>query len=470
MKKTITLIIGVLMACAVFLGVAGCQLDSEQTNPGSSPKPDKDAVVASVGNKYNITYEEYEDLFNSYVSFYQYYGGTVPTGGAELTEFQDSTLDMMLEEKVLLYKAIEGGYDQLTADEQAELEEKAEKEVEDTLAYYRDLAEKEAAEDDTIDVDARIREMIEEEAPYYTGKDMSYDEYLEFIKTSMYEEFYVEKLYNETLSDLTATDDEIQDWYDEALEADKKAFEEDPGSYKDEQEEYELNGGSPAAYAPEGYSRILHIFITSEESLPDEYETKTKRMDEIKTEYGKLAFESALDGNDKSADLKKLMDEYNTLARESQELFDSTYAKAKTSIDEAYGKLQAGEPFADVMKDYTQDADYTSNDVFAQKGMLINPDVESEVDWSDEIKTEFKKLKTGTYSQVFMDDDGYHIIHYLGDEPSGAIELSTIKEEAKTALINQKKEAEWKELITQWLKDESIIKRNVELIRHLGQA
>ena len=85
---------------------------------------------------------------------------------------------------------------------------------------------------------------------------------------------------------------------------------------------------------------------------------------------------------------------------------------AVTKANEAYAKLKAGESFETVMAEYNQDTEQT------EKGRLISNQYVSDYDWSNEVKAEFATLKIGEYSKVVQDDEGCHILYYLGDEPS----------------------------------------------------
>ena len=137
------------------------------------------------------------------------------------------------------------------------------------------------------------------------------------------------------------------------------------------------------------------------------------------------------------ADMEKLEKEY----------FAPALAKAK----EAYGKLEAGEAFEKVMEEYTQDTEQT------EKGRLISNQYVADYDWSNEIKAEFATLKPGEYSAVVQDDEGCHILYYLGEEPAGAVELEAAKEAIREQLVLEAQEEEWMALIEAWKNDGSVV-------------
>jgi len=163
--------------------------------------------------------------------------------------------------------------------------------------------------------------------------------------------------------------------------------------------------------------------------------------------------------------MTQLLDEYKTVNAEAEAMLDEHLAPSKAKADEAYAKLADGN-FAAVMQEYTQDVDFTSFDIFKQKGMLISKEYESETDWSDEIKAEFGKLAPGEYSGVFKDESGYHIIYYVGDETPGVRPLADMKEEIRALVLAQLQEEEWNALLTEWKNDESVVVDD-ELVRSL---
>ena len=150
-------------------------------------------------------------------------------------------------------------------------------------------------------------------------------------------------------------------------------------------------------------------------------------------------------------------------------MFEEHYKDAREKIEEAYEKLEAGTPFSEVMMEYTEDVNIKNFEALQNKGMLISDgDEVGYVDWSKEVKTAFAGLKKGEYSEMFMDEDGYHIIYYLDDETSGEAPLEEYREAIAELVATDAHTAEWQALIEEWMKDESVT-IYTDRIRHVGR-
>jgi hypothetical protein len=291
------------------------------------------------------------------------------------------------------------------------------------------------------------------------------------IKDSVKNSYYEELLRDKVFADLSITDEEAQKWYDDTLAADTASFDGDPSSYFDMVSDSETNGGAPVTYSPGGYGRIMHIVVAPDTELGEDYTTKTIRMDELLSEYGKLAMESEYTKDtaapvDNSVRLGEIMTEYYGLKGEADTLWNEHYADSKTKIEEAYSKLQSGSDFAEVMKEYTQDTDFTQYDVYSQKGKLISSEYDNSY-WSESVINAYKSLTPGSYSPIFKDEEGYHIIYFVAEEPKGAVSFENMKESIVNMLLTDKQAQEWNTLMTEWTADKSVTVYT-EKIRGIG--
>lgn len=453
MKKIFALALAAMLALSAF---AGCSLNP-QSKPSGVPaaeEADRDAAVVTVGDQV-ITMGEYRDLFDTYASYYTNYGYNIYSDDASLAEFQDFIVDLLAEDKILAYQAKKAGFDQLSQEKLAEIEDKVAEELEYLLETYHAQAEEEAAADSSVDVEARAKELMVAETEYYTGSPMAYDEFVEWIRNYYKESAIGELFREETLKDVTVGQEDMQKWYDETLAEQQKTYGENGGAYKTDAESYEKYGGAPVLYAPEGYSRVLHILITPEEEPSEEYTAKTDEMDALAAEYGELAFDSVISGSENPR-LPQIVTAYKSLDQEAKTLEGARMAPAAAKANEVYEKLKAGGDFAALMAEYTQDNAILSFDTVAQKGLLISNQYESEGDWSKDVKTAFAALRLGQYSQVIQDEEGCHILYYLSDEAAGPASLEAVKADAQAVLLADLQEKEWAAMLETWKNDGSV--------------
>ncbi len=474
MKKWISVLLAAVMLLPL---IAACQLTDEGANDPNATDPaetelDLAAIVATVGGE-EITLGEMKTLFDSYVEYFSYYGYDVTSDEATLHSFQDDLVNRMVEDKLVEYKAKQLGYDQLDAEGQAELDSRVEEELGAMEDYYRQQAEDEFASDSSVDVEARIIELILEEAAYNMAKDdATYEEYAEFLKKDIVASYLEELLKAGELKDVAVGEEEIQAKYDELLAADTAAYTEDAAAYKTNQDAYESAGeGLPALYVPEGYHRIYDIFIAFEGTLSTDYAAKEAEMKKLKTEYQDLAFADALAGNtENAARMAEILAQYNALQAECDGLYGEYAASAKAKIDEIYAKLQGGADFKELMLADSENENFKSSELFAERGILLSTVDESEYDWLERTKQVFSTLGAGEYSEPFAEEDGYHIIFYVGDETAGARPLADVYEAIRSQVLEGLMETEWQALLDAWKNDGDVVVINEEVYRPLGKA
>lgn len=452
MKRVMALTLtAALMVCSMF-AFTGCDLKK-----GENGELDLNAVVATVGGE-KILMSELKAQYDMYVEYYTNYGYDITSDPDTLAEFKTTLLERIVSEKAALLKAKEEGLGELNEERQAEVDALIQEELDAIEEYYMPQAENEAAENPDIDVEARYKELVAAESAEYAGREMNYDEYMAYLRESIRNNYLIE-LYKEKVvyTDIKLTEEDIVNYYNELVEAARETYGEDAAAYKDDQDYAEQFGEIPAAYIPEGYSRVMHILIPLSDEMPKEYTDKISTMGELEHEYGDLAFEDAISGAKKNAArMKEILSEYKALKEETDAQFEQANTDAKTKIEEAYQKLQDGTAFAEVMAEYTEDSNFKDYETIAKNGMLISSEYTGETDWSKSIKAEFAKLTVGAYSEVFEDEEGYHIIFYVGDETAGDRDMEEMRSFIEIDVMEQKKIDEWNALIDAWMESDFV--------------
>ncbi|MEG1559279.1 MAG: hypothetical protein RRY79_05260 [Clostridia bacterium] len=488
MKSIIKTTCCALILAMVLPFLAACSLTP--ANPDASANPSSSAAqtetsslmdkfseaqlntkVVEVGD-YSSTLRDFITNFQSSVNAYlSYQGVDIMASPENIIALQENILDMLTERNIILYRAHEMGIDKLTAEQKDKLQKNIDNFVAEMHDTYLKEAQKQADNDPTIDVEAAAQKMLLEQASLFIGPDTTYDEYLEYVKKEQYEMYLNELLMATITKDTVITDDEISAWYTKQLETDKKTYTDDPSQYKIDRDLFDQYGTEyyqPITYIPDGYSRIFHIYVTSDKQFSDEYKKNLTSMDTLSAEYGKLAFEDALSGrktNEKR--MSEIISEYNALKKKTDEEHDTLFKDALDKINAAYTKLENGADFKTVMKEYTSDLNFLNFDYIKENGMIINPAADAATDWSKEVKAEFSKLEIGKYSEVFSDSKGYHIIFYASDETAGDISLDSMRETIKGYLLPTDQKKVYDSKLKEWKSDKSI-KKNTELTDKVG--
>ncbi|HWS28553.1 MAG TPA: peptidylprolyl isomerase [Clostridia bacterium] len=456
MKKFLALLIAAIMILGI---AAGCSLKDEPNadDPVNAGDIAGDTPVVTVDGEVVLTWADYTTEYNTYnEQFYQSSGAYLEDAGYADTAVSE-IIDFYTEDAVIAYQAKKQGADQLTEEQQTELQAQIDDLIKGYDEYYRSQAEEEAADDASIDVDARVDELIAEEAQYYTGKEMTYDEFMDWLKDAVTDQFVGDLLKEKALQDVVAGDDYVETFYNDELASQTESYDATPANYLSDQEAFEtaVEGAVPVLYVPEGYARVMDILVTPTGTLPDDYDQKLTDMSDLKEEYGQLAFDDAANGNSENAvRMAEILTEYAALKAETDAAHDEYVREAKEKIEAAYAELQAGTPFADVLAKYTENTKFTDNEIFRQKGALMYA---SGSDWSNAVIEAFKTLSVGSFSAVLEDDEGFHILYYVSDEIPGVRPLSDVTELIRPAATEQKKSEEWDALLTAWKADSSVV-------------
>ncbi len=442
-------------------------------------------TVIQIGD-FTVDLEEYLDIFNEIVDYYYTYGYDITATDEELEANKSIITDSFIEEKMLLYQASELGLDQLTDEQLAEIEDTYQEDITSMFDYYTQLAKNEVKDPNDIEaINELVEQYIVDEAEYYLGSGTTREEYFEYLEQSARDQYVLNLLKEHVTADIVISDESIAEEYDYILSdpetGDKFYYAEYPESYRSDQENYELIGmrsdgvtTTRPLYVPEGYSRVLHIYTTSDAEFSEEYTQNITTMTKLESEYGKLALEDAASGTNANANrIKEILDEYRELKAANDAEYLEHMADARTKIEEAYAKLQNGEAFSDVMVEYTEDSSIMSNDVLSASGRLIAPsyhDEQDKDDFSDEVKAAFSELSMGEYSSIIEDNSGYHIIYYLSDVTPGIVPMEDVKDAIYEVLRAEQVEEVMNAQVAAWIEDsEDIIIINEELIAEVGK-
>lgn len=469
MKKLArSIMLALICFCFVF---CACSL-------GKDAAPDPAEKVVSIGDQ-GACLALFKALYETYLPYMQYYGQDPLESEASLESYQDWLLDSLTGDIVTRYQADQAGFE-LSPDQETELSEQTDSELDELYDKFMRYAEQSFSEDPSIPVDVYFDSIVNSESEKYTGIAMNWDDYKEYYREESRNAYIVSAFKEQVCGEFVPSEEEIRSWYENALDSDKANYADSPEKYRTDEELFETSFGEdssvyPITYVPEGYSRIMHIVVSPEGELPEEYDSKLDRMEEIKSEYADLAFEDALSGTqNNTAAMNALIEEYMRLKENTDAEYDAYVENARNKIYMAYGELESGKPFAEVMLKYTEDERVVGSETkpgceaFQTKGELISLTHRGLDDWSEKILDEFSKLEKGGYSGVFMDGGSYHIICYASDEPAGEVPLEAIHDVVETVCAEGIRNAQWDLIIDEW-KNDPDLKINMDLIRQVGR-
>ena len=408
-----------------------------------------DQVVATV-NGTRLYMSELQEAYN-------YYTGQ----GYDVTYSQ--ILDIIIQTQLLKEVIAEGGFNQFTDEEKAGFQAEAATSWENAIQNYvtNYLTE------DTEEARAQLRTQAEQ---YFNSMGYSQDTLAQSLSEQEAQNRYLASL----ASADSVTREEVQAYLENVAASEKAEI----NGQVDMYELYQMYMGHEFMYTPEGYRRVLHILMRLDDKVMTAYQTATAALEEITPkaiEEGEEAAEDVnepqetaeaeeqgpvqeaaetqapattqepeadpleeirtalddmlIDGNeamkaeyDKAVALLEQMKANNAAdyAADMKKALDAiAIASLQKTVDEIENRLDSGEEFAAVAKEYNEDPglDYT-------EGYLVHPE---SIMWDPAFRDAAfseEMAKPGDHSKPVMGSYGVHILYYMADVPGGTAELT----------------------------------------------
>ncbi len=478
-----------LLAAVLMLSVMGCSLNDDESATATSSnasadvdttdtEADRDQIAVKIGDDYTITKGEIQDQYDYMVQMYSYYGMGTPTEDADIESMQDSIVSSLVSDKIQLYEA--KLLDILLTDEEvADAEAQAEEEIQYYLDTFRADAEDEGAED----VEARTLEIFQEQLDA-AEMDMDVEGFRAYITEEYINEALKIALKEEITRDVTATDEEIQEYYAETLASQEADYATTPAYYLSDSEAYQMEGTTPVLSAPEGYVRVRSIMISPAEEISDDYATLLSDLDTLSAQYGEAALaaladkyaETGADPESKQLPItaseieggEALVTEYVQKKAEADAMYEEYIQDARAKADEAYAALESGTDFSDVLTQYGEDDMYISYPSFVETGRLMLTTGEDGV-WDSELVDAIGLLKDGQYTGIIQIGDVFYILQLIGEEPSGATALSDVYDAIQAVVTQNNADDYWNEMLESWENDTSIATYYEDVYRDIGK-
>ena len=415
MKRLLSFLLMLAMCCAL----TACSKDEASTVSATDAPPaangtettaNPDDVMITIGSE-TVTRAEYEEYLNTMVNYYSNSGYDV-TDPQLYAVLQEIALKTGVEYAVMDQLIAEKGLT-LTEDEKAAIIADAQADwdaiVADGLSYYGITEESTEEERSAMTVSV----LAELESMGYTPESFQAD--------AMVNAGY-NKLYEDITKDVAVSDEDVLAYFDSLVEADKASYENNVAAYENAQymnQLYAMYGMSDYVtefyYKPAGYRLVTHILLEVEEELLSNYADLQATYEEQQNtlEEGGEVTEALV------------------TAEEVENARLAILASVQATVDEINQKLADGKTFAELIPEYTTDpgmADEASiaagYEVHMDSTNWVIPDQAFTVD------------NIGDVTAPVVTDYGVHILQYVGDVPSGAVELTdSMKEGFRETLL-----------------------------------
>lgn len=421
--KTFKRILAAVLCIAVSFSLAACNL------VGVDEEKVMSQAVAEV-NGVEISKQQFLAMQEQYLYFYQMFGYD-PTASEEmLNEFNLNVLESLISQEVMLQKAEELGFMELTAEEQAEADANFETDFASYKENFREQAESEKLNDDTIDVEARIEELAQK-ALEEGGQTM------EEVRKSYADSIGLDKLQKSIYDTVVVTEEDARAWYEENLDLQITEMQTDATAYESYVEGY---NGVPALYVPKGYRYVKQILVSFEENAELE-----AQMTEIETAIASIDTQLAAEDADEAA----LKAQRADLEAQYAPLLEQYQASAKAKGQEVLDKLAAGADFDSLVAEYNDDPGVAEGGAYAETGYLVGKETTTYVPEFTAAALALKNI--GDVSGLVETSYGYHILMLASEVESREIPFEEVKDQIMDIVLGTGQENAWYDKMDEWV-------------------
>lgn len=341
-----------------------------------APTSDPAKVVATVDGD-EILLSDVEGYFQTLAS--QYAGYVDVNQEAIRSVLMEQALEYAIQVKLMQHEAARLGLDQLTDEEGASLDQKAEENYNAALANYSAYL----TESGVTEEDAKAQAEV-----YFASQGYALEKVKEQYRMSQ----VLNTLYSSIIDPVTVSDEDVKAAYDEKVAAEKASYDADPAAYCTA-----VISGTTAYYTPEGIRAVKHILI------------KPEKIDEINTLKGTIA-------NAETSEADKA---------EAQTQLDALLKEAQPKVDEVQAKIDAGEDFQSLIDTYGEDPGMQAGSANAEKGYYVSEGASFDAAF---LAAALALEKVGDVSAPVLGSYGYHFIRYESDVPAGPVAYDSVKE------------------------------------------
>ncbi len=414
----------------------------------------KEIVASFDGGE--VSLEDAESLYETYVTMYAQYGIDIAAYGME-DMLREQVVSQLAEEAVVQYMAGQLGLG-LTEEQQAAFAEQATLTYEDTVdMYYQSyFAEQYETED----------EGLAAAATYLNEGGYTYEGVLESLEKTQLST----NVYDYVTADVTVSEDEIQQTYDELVAADEEAY-----SQSAYQFETAYSGGTTIYYTPEGYRNVKHILFQFDDDQAARYDELATRLEELEAEEN-AAIEAeeaaaAAEEAEEAAESETAQSEATAAPATTE---DATAALGETehrplediAADIATVEAQIEEIYLEILPDAeaaierfnngedieTLIAELNDDTGMPETGYAISETAEISSQPWDPAFTEgaLSIEEIGGLSEPVRGIYGIHLIYYAGDLASGATPLEDVRDAVESTALQSKIAQTYADQIAAW--------------------
>ena len=272
---------------------------------------------------------------------------------------------------------------------------------------------------------------------------------------------YFDKVSEELTKDVTVSEDELQAYFADLVKEDENKYGNSIYTYEMLQMQ-----GQRTYFVPEGYRGVTHILIKPDDALLNNYKDLTSRFaaeqekanaTETPEETPEAVTEEA-EPADSAEEAEPTPEPTATPEPVTQAMIDeakkAVFDSVQDKVDDIIAKFNAGTPFEELIAEYGEDPGM-KQESYLKNGYQVHADSVTYDPVFLEAAMSIPNI--GEISEPVLGSYGVHIVYYLRDIPSGAIELTDdLRKELEGTLLEQNQNAHLNELYEAWEKASDI--------------
>lgn len=362
-----------------------------------------DSRLLAVVNGVRLSVDEVEREFQDNAAYYREDG----CSDEDIAQLRDTLAREAVQNEVLRQKAAELGLTQFTEEEVASYRADAQNQYDNMLSYYMDFF----AGDGLSESEVREQTVAYFDESGYT---------VESVLRQQLEDAAQERLYEQVISTVEMTEQELDAYYAQRVEADRQNYSENLYAF-----EYALCGESVVTYVPAGFRTVRALLIRfDDEVMMTLFDLMQQREELMADEQGNAAQLARID--EQIAQLEE---------------------PARQTMDQVQARLDAGEDFVNLMKEYGEDTG-AQMEPFASQGCYVSAD---SVVWPAEfVQAAMALTVPGEVSQPFSVYYGMYLLRYEGEAVEGPVPLESIHDALMREAMEGKTQQAYQDQIDQW--------------------
>lgn len=347
-----------------------------------------------------------------------------------------TVLQFMVNRELITKKIADLGFDQFTKEEEDAFLNEAQQQLDmaiETYADYYQSADSEKAREDAV---AQARDS-------FAAQGVT----VELIAQDVKNRAGLDRLNEYLLGGYEPSLEEVQSVFQEVGGMYKQQYENDIAQY-----EYMTQyGGQNSWFTPEGYRGVVHILLKADDALLENYKALNAAFEEQQQHQDSVPVENGAEATEQPAEEKKEVT-LQMLDEARQAVLDSE----KADIDQIYERLNRGESFIDLIKEYGEDPGMTVPSNLEEGYAVHAQSILYDPAFTAAAFSE-KMQKVGDVSDPAVSTFGIHILHYLRDLPSGLELTDAIRQEIEDYLTAKKQNEVFQQALTTWAQQEQIV-------------